>query len=249
MTMTTIEPSPATLPLSLQTIVDFAEANGVESPSAAAELLHSARVTQEDLMPWADFEHPVTDSYGRKAVALGANYELMIMSWSPGDFSAIHDHGSTEWGAVMYFGDAEHATYELINQRLVTTDRRMMSAGQLNEVDHHLIHQMGNPTSRPFLSLHLYGCHKPTDGVTNGAKIFDLLEDETQFTDGGVFYCLPDQLINRRSTGVMASPETIVEHHLQMLDRIERIMSKGKATKLLMQKAKRLRQQLASAAR
>ena len=25
----------------------------------------------------------------------------MLMSWNPGDLSAIHDHGQTQWGAVM----------------------------------------------------------------------------------------------------------------------------------------------------
>ncbi|MBK8652429.1 MAG: hypothetical protein IPN20_00430 [Haliscomenobacter sp.] len=51
------------------------------------------------ITPWADFDHPDADSYGRKMAYKGPNFEIMVMSWKPGDFSSIHDHGHTQWGS------------------------------------------------------------------------------------------------------------------------------------------------------
>jgi hypothetical protein len=58
-------------------------------------------------------KHPPGDSYGRKLIARGPHFELMLMSWMPGDCSAIHDHGRAEWGAVRYFGATDHIVFDL----------------------------------------------------------------------------------------------------------------------------------------
>ncbi len=213
------------LPQSLRRIVNAAQRDGIKSPADAAEVLRRSNVSLSDLMPWANYDHSVLDSYGRRPVMVGPNFELMVMSWESGDFSAIHDHGHTQWGAVMHFGHAEHAVYENRNEQLRTEERTMMEPGQINPVNHDLIHQMGNPTNERFLSLHLYGCADPVDGVTGDARIFDLLNNEIQLTDGGVFYCLPESQINGRLPGVAADAETTREHHQQMLDRLFRIQS------------------------
>lgn len=235
----------ATFPLSFQRVIDAAESSGIHSPRQAAEVLRSSGIQAQDLLPWATFDHSVRDSYGRRAVSVGDCYELMVMSWNSGDFSAIHDHGNTQWGAVMYFGEAEHAAFRLSEGRLTTKERTLVSAGDINEVDHDLIHQMGNPNEESFMTLHLYGCEAAVDGITGDARIFDLLNGEVQTTDGGVFYCLPDELINQRLPGVTADRETTREHHQQMLDRVLRIQSSsGQYDRKLDHIADRLRGEL-----
>ena len=213
------------LPRSLRRIVAAAQTDGIQSPADAADMLRYSGVTPLDLMPWASFDHSVLDSYGRRPVMVGPNFELMVMSWGSGDFSAIHDHSHSQWGAVMYFGHAEHAIYDNSGDRLRTHERTMMHPGQINEVNHDLIHQMGNSTEERFLSLHLSGCVNPVDGGTGGARIFNLLNNEIQLTGGGAFYCLPASQVNARMPGVSADSETTREHHQQMLDRLFRIQS------------------------
>ncbi|MEM6980079.1 MAG: cysteine dioxygenase family protein [Planctomycetota bacterium] len=213
------------MPRSLQSIVDACEQSPTITPNRAAAILRNANVAESDLMPWAEFDHPTRDGYGRRAVKLGSNYELMIMSWRPGDFSAIHDHGQTQWGAVMVFGQAEHAVYDLDGIRLTTRERVQTTHGQINVVDHDLIHQMGNSTNQRFFSLHLYGCQQAVDGVTGDARIFDLFQNQIQYTSGGVFYCLPADKINRHGTSVIGDRETTTTHHQQMLDRIVRVQA------------------------
>ena len=175
-------------------------------------------------MPWADFDHPVADSYGRQLVHHGGHFEVMVMSWLPGDCSAIHDHGSTQWGAVQCFGAAEHYIYRFSEGKLKTLDPAHYTPGMVRAVDHNLIHQMGNSSDRPFLSLHVYGCPNKAESITGNARIFDLWENSIQYTDGGVFFCLPELEIKQKDYGLVADKTAILRHHHQMANRIQRIL-------------------------
>ena len=193
------------------------------NPDRAATLLQEACINPKDLLPWYDLDHPAQDSYGRKLVKQGRNFELMVMSWAPGDYSAIHDHGIAEWGAVQYFGAADHIIFKEHHGVLTTETRMTMSLGSVYAVDHSLIHLMGNPGETPFISLHLYGRENPAETITGNARIFDLWEQRIQRTDGGVFFGLPESDILWRETAPAADTETTLLHHQLMLNRVDRI--------------------------
>lgn len=193
-------------------------------PQQIKDCVDHANISVDDLMPWADFSHPVADGYGRKLVFHGGYFEVMVMSWLPGDYSAIHDHGVTQWGAVQSFGTADHYIYSYRQGVLTTLRSAHYSPGIIHEVDNELIHQMGNPGDVPFLSLHVYGCAHQRESITGNARIFDLAEQSIQYTDGGVFFCLPDDLIKQRHRGLQGDTETTLRHHQQMRDRIQRIL-------------------------
>ncbi len=233
------------LPRSIERFVMTMQKHGVDSPLSARNMLADSGIEEDDVLPWAEFEHPATDGYGRRMVHQGANYELMVMTWLPGDFSAIHDHGATQWGAVLCLGDAEHATFTHKGNVLTTNERETTFKGEINEVDQSLIHQMGNRNSAPFLSVHLYGCHANRHDITGDARIFDLLEQQIQFTDGGVFYGLPDDQINRRIPGPRGDIETTIEHHRQLAARIARMQQTGLTDHLFDEQLDRLRAELA----
>ncbi len=208
-------------------LIEAVDACSELTPDLARRLLGHIELQPADVMPWADFDHPVTDGYGRKLVFAGARFELMVMSWRPGDYSAIHDHGATQWGAVRYLGPAEHVVFREHEGRLGVHERRMQTPGSVCAVDHDLIHLMGNPGTTPFLSIHLYGVDCPTPLVTGDARIFDLYERRIQRTDGGVFFGLPESEIRRREPCPQAEPEAILLHHRLMHDRIGRILEAG----------------------
>ena len=186
--------------------------------------LHQAQIQQRDLMPWATFEHPVTHSYGRKLVYDGGYFEIMVMSWIRGDVSAIHDHGATQWGAVQCFGKASHWAYQLNEQGLQTQEFRQISPGQIVRVSHELIHQMGNCTEDAFLSLHVYGMSHQCRSITGNARVFDLFEQSIQYTDGGVFFCLPEEDISHKTFGLNVDPISSLRHHQQMRSRVQSIL-------------------------
>ena len=208
-------------------ILSLQSANAELTPLQIKCLLQTIDISEQALMPWADFNHPVTDSYGRKLVFDGGHFEIMVMSWRPGDISAIHDHGSTQWGAVQSFGKADHYIYQFTAGVLGNPAAAPYSPGMVRAVDHSLIHQMGNTGERPFLSLHVYGMPSSWSAerpITGNARIFDLLEGCVQHTDGGVFFGLPEEQVNWRRCGLRGDPAAMRLHHSQMRDRFRRIL-------------------------
>ena len=212
-------------PLSIQHLIEFLQQRSNITPTHVKYCIKQANITPEDLMPWAAFNHPLADSYGRKLVFHGGYFEIMVMSWMPGDYSAIHDHGGAEWGAVQCFGQADHYIYRVDQGILKTLKSAPYTPGMIHTVNHDLIHQMGNPGETPFLSLHVYGCTEHQTSITGNARIFDLLEETIQYTDGGVFFGLPEHLINQRQMGLKGDSETTQRHHQQMRDRLQHILS------------------------
>jgi SAM-dependent methyltransferase len=216
------------LPDSLRFIVEKLEKEKELKPSSMRRILLEAGVKPEELEPWAEFDHPVEDSYGRKLAYKGDNFEIMVMSWRPGDFSAIHDHGQAQWGAVQVFGPAEHAAFRIDDDRISTLGRWQLKAGDAIGVHHDLVHQMGNPTPDTFfLTLHIYGEAAPIDNVTADARVFDLESGLIQRVDGGVFYALPANQIKRVEDGPKADFPTRLRHMIELIRRLRKMEARG----------------------
>ena len=213
-----------TLPASLHYIVQKLQKIQQFHPSVAREVIAEADVRREDLLPWADLQHPLADSYGRKMVHKDPSFEVMVMSWAPGDFSAIHDHGQAEWGAVQIFGAAEHATFRMESGILKTIDREQVRPGEIVKVGCDLIHQMGNPSAtEPFLSLHVYGSTRPLDDITADARLFDLDNEQIQRVNGGVFFGLPAEAIERYECGPKGDFPTRLSHLRELIRRLQKM--------------------------
>jgi len=209
------------LPPSLAQIARTLEGERSLRPADMRRLVLESHVQETDLLPWADYDHPVTDGYGRRMVYQGAHFEIMVMSWNPGDFSAIHDHGHTQWGCVQVFGPAEHATFRMDKQEITTLARWQMETGEAIGVHHDLLHQMGNASDTPFLSLHVYGEPEGVDNVTGDARVLDLVAEQIQYVDGGVFYHLPESAINRTSAAPSADFPTRLRHIMEVVRRLK----------------------------
>ncbi len=207
------------LPACIQQLVDTIRQHEQLTPSLARHMLAASEITADDLLPWIDFDHPKEDSYGRKLVDRGGYFELMVMSWVDGDMSAIHDHGHTQWGGVKLFGPAKHALFQVRDGKLTTLSRTVCSPGTVLAVDHNMIHQMGNVGHQPFLTLHLYGTDVFDEAVTADARLYELDEGTIQFTNGGVFFELPEDKINRREPAPSADFPTTLRHKIELCNR------------------------------
>ena len=191
------------LPRSLRRLVKATEKVKGLTPIKFKDLLTKAKVKESDLLPWATYNHSKADSYGRVCAYDGGYFEIMVMSWVPGDFSAIHDHGFTEWGAVQIFGEAEHSIFQISNDKMTTAIRHPVTPGQILPVSHDVIHQMGNPSTKNFLSLHIYGNDdRPQGDITANARIYDLPAQKIHLTSGGVFFNLPKKDCNKTLPGL-----------------------------------------------
>ncbi|MGC6483435.1 MAG: cysteine dioxygenase [Synechococcus sp.] len=200
-------PASLALPAKLRSLTD--QLGGLQHPSKTQllGLIDACHLTADDLEAWADRDHPATDSYGRRLAWRNRNIELMVMTWLPGDHSAIHDHGSAEWGAVQCFGEASHQSFTLEGMHLISQEHFPYSPGQIQWVNGSLIHQMGNSGSDTFLSLHVYGTSQDCVDITAGARVFNLESACIETTNGGVFFDLPESAVLSRQDGLTADPD------------------------------------------
>jgi len=159
------------------------------------EIVQKANIQEEDLRPYADFDHPIEDSYGRKMIYDAGNFEIMAMSWNPNHYSSIHNHGYTEWGIVQAFGNVHHFIYRIQNDELQFGKKEILTKGSIIKVVNAMIHQMGNPSTDRYMTLHVYGCNTKDSDVTSDARNYELEFDRINHTTGGAFINLPaDQI-------------------------------------------------------
>ena len=170
--------------------------------SKLVEYVEQAAIAEEDLLPYADYDHPKEDGYGRKLVVAEDHFEIMVMSWQPGDFSSVHDHGYTTWGAVQVFGNVMHHCFAEKDGVFQVKSKDILPYGTIIEVTNPLIHQMGNVTTKPYLTLHIYGDNEYVGDVTSDSRIYELENNMIKETTGGAFFNLPDDKVyNTRSMG------------------------------------------------
>lgn len=111
-------------------------------------------------MPWAKLAEHIRYSptgYGRIRLYRDAVWEMLLLSWLPGQQTPIHDHGSS-WGATLILAGA------LVEERFRFNghqglDRFQERTAQPSEVlveTLDVIHRLSNRSKAPALSLHLY---------------------------------------------------------------------------------------------
>lgn len=211
-----------TLPQSLARLVsmiDHALADNERlSPLKAKELVLAADVQVDDMALYADFDHPINDCYGRKLVYDGGRFEVMVMSWNPGDYSSIHNHGYTEWGVVQVFGNTHHLIYNLKDESLSFAKKEILTEGAAIKVNNSFIHQMGNATTTPYLTLHVYGANTIDENITADAKNFDLEFERIVHTCGGAFFNLPQEAIHSIEGKVTPTPDVFLHYAYLLMD-------------------------------
>ncbi len=188
------------------------------SPLRVKELVLRADVQVEDMMQYEDFDHPVEDCYGRKLVYDGGQFEVMVMSWQPGDYSSIHNHGYTDWGVVQVFGHTHHMIYNLKNRHLSFAKKEILPKGAAIKVNNAFIHQMGNSTTQPYLTLHVYGSNHRNEEITADAKNFDLELNRIAHTCGGAFFNLPENAVQGVERGVRPTQEVFMHYAYLLMD-------------------------------
>ncbi len=146
-----------------------------------AELLQKAQLPERELLPFVD---PRPDRYSRRLISRSRNFDVIALTWLPGQRTAIHNHaGNLGWVRLMQ-GMIVEDRYRLRSsgglQRLLQDSEAAVrgvdlepagrtvvrEAGAVATVDRQrAIHQMGVPRERAdqglTVTLHLYS--KPHD--------------------------------------------------------------------------------------
>ena len=77
------------------------------------------------------------------------------------------------------------------------------------------------------MSLHIYGTADEVDGITSDSKLFEIGKSEIQYTDGGVFYDLKNDVITKRTSGLKTDRLTEIGHYTQLLNYYYKSRIKG----------------------
>jgi predicted metal-dependent enzyme (double-stranded beta helix superfamily) len=107
----------------------------------------------------AAFVTPQPDSYSRRPVARTESYEVLVMTWLPGQGSGPHDHAGSVSAFKILRGTADETMFALAADSLVDrTSTREIHEGEVGVDPSDVIHAVRNDFSRqePLVSLHVY---------------------------------------------------------------------------------------------
>lgn len=153
-------------------------------------LLEEANVCQDELHTYNEYCHPKEFSYGRNCIWEDDSFKMYVLSWNPGDFTAIHSHTNIDFGVVAFYGKAEHRTYDLANNhiRLIKNETiEKNSSVIINNSE--FCHSMGNISEPSFLTLHIYGCFDESE--LRKTKIVHIERNMITITDRAAFLNSP----------------------------------------------------------
>jgi predicted metal-dependent enzyme (double-stranded beta helix superfamily) len=103
-----------------------------------------------DTWPFAPRFDPLRRWYHRLAVEPGA--EVWLLTWLPGQETDLHDHGGSAGAFVVVRGQlVEHTVAPDIQLRPTT-----LVTGAGRSFGPHHIHRLGNASSAPAVSVHVY---------------------------------------------------------------------------------------------
>ncbi len=172
------------------------------------KIIEKLKITEESLLQYAVYNHKPDESYGRRRIYRANNFEIFVMSWMPGDFTAIHNHGHSEWGIVYFLGNALHRSYESEENKLKLTKTEIIPIGTIAPVCGNLTHSMGNSTDKPFITLHIYGSNSYEGIITEDSKIFDVNNNRIITTTGPAYINMKEEYCKNIDTGIETDENT-----------------------------------------
>ncbi|HEX2313988.1 MAG TPA: cysteine dioxygenase family protein [Thermomonospora sp.] len=109
-----------------------------------AEIARSLAAAPQD---WVERVRLSTEERWYERLHRGADHEIWLISWMPGQSTGLHDHGGSRGAFAVALGS-------LREQDL--TAARTLSAGEYREFGPDHIHEVGNVSNAPAVSVHVY---------------------------------------------------------------------------------------------
>jgi quercetin dioxygenase-like cupin family protein len=122
-----------------------------QHPGTVAEFAGLSRSLAADRAGWEPLVRydPTTRWYAR--LRTGPGYEVLLLSWLPGQSSGLHDHGSSTGVLTVLAGT--------LRERALTAHgetTRALTAGAQRAFAAGYVHQVVNDSLEPAVSLHVY---------------------------------------------------------------------------------------------
>lgn len=180
------------IPQTIKKLIFEIQNQKIMNNALITEIIKENKLSEKDVAPFVSFNHSLSESYGRQLIFDNGNFKILLMSWKSGDFTAIHNHGYTEWGCVYFFGEATHRLYNIENDSLIIKQKDNFCKGEVASVCGDLTHIMGNASENDFATLHIYGSNTRTNDVSKDAKVY-IPEFQKEVTTMGSAYLNMDK--------------------------------------------------------
>jgi len=204
------------IPKCISQLVNELISHQVHTNELVSEIVASISFDRKELTKFNTFNHNPKDSYGRKLVYESERFKILVMSWLPGDFTAIHNHGYTEWGSVHFFGEATHRLYENTNGVLDVISKEQFGEGENAAVCGNLTHMMGNSGKKEFITLHIYGKDSEANKVADDAMVY-LPEFQKIAKTSGTAYLNLDKSLIKSETKYNAFSDDTMSDYFQLI--------------------------------
>ena len=137
-------------------IVQLDARDSVVDEVTAKRLLTEARLSEEEM---ARYVEPRADSYARRSVVRRENYELLVLTWMPGQGSVAHDHSGSLCGLKVVRGVLTEQIFESgPDGQVRATTASQLAAGQITIDPGVIVHSLANPadSTEVLVTVHLY---------------------------------------------------------------------------------------------
>jgi len=108
---------------------------------------------------WRRFVHFSPECYTRNLIRASELYELLVLCWSEGQASPIHDHGGQRCWMSVLDGNIRETLFDMPPARglpLVARSRKTLARGEVAFITDDVgLHEIA-PDGGPGISLHLY---------------------------------------------------------------------------------------------
>jgi cysteine dioxygenase len=175
-------------------------------------MLKEAKLKYEDFSQFQNFNHDPALSYGRTVVCEAPKFMIYVMSWAPGDFTAIHSHGYSDWGSVVFFADTNHNLYHANGNKIVLAEKSIIPKGTVVPVIGDFVHAMGNLSDKPFITLHIYGSDKGISNANDYSRVFEIEKKQIRTTNGAAYLNIDEELCKKTEKGLLTNVETLVDY-------------------------------------
>jgi uncharacterized NAD(P)/FAD-binding protein YdhS len=121
-----------------------------------AQAMESCRLTSADVAP---FVQPNRQNYNRAAVVIREQFELLVMTWLPGQASIPHDHTGSICAMQVVAGEAAEACYRVAADGYVDLEyETTIQSGEVTAGQDAGVHTVRNasPAGEPLVTVHVY---------------------------------------------------------------------------------------------
>jgi len=119
-----------------------------------AQALEAAPLTVDDVAEWV---HTNPRNYNRATVALGERYEVLVMTWLPGQASVPHDHTGSICAMQVVKGEATEASYRIAPDGYVDLEyESVLRAGDVTSGQDAGVHTVRNARDEVLVTVHVY---------------------------------------------------------------------------------------------